>query len=150
MGSKEVRIFKALILNDYGGDKNYAQLVKDRIKSDETRYKRTSHRGDLVICCGKSGSVTRNAGKALCIVNLYDVRPMEPEDVPTACIDYQSNRFVWRLKDWRWFSRDFEFKYYYVSGPYQAIFSIRIPDNVEILTSHPLYGPITTNTPIHE
>jgi hypothetical protein len=130
-------ICSALILNDYGGDKNYAQLVKDRIKSDETRYRRTKHRGDLVICCGASNSVTANAGKALCIVNLYDCRPMQKEDEPTACIDYQPNRFVWRLKDWRWFSRDFEFRHYYVSGPYQGIFKIRIPGNVEILSQQP-------------
>jgi hypothetical protein len=127
------RIFSALILNDYGGDKNYAQLVKDMTKSDETRYRRTAYRGDLVICCGATNSVTKNKGKALCIVSLYDCRPMQPEDEPTACIEYQPHRFVWRLKDWRFFSRDFEFRHYYVSGPYQGIFKIKIPDNVQII-----------------
>jgi hypothetical protein len=127
------RIYSALVLNDYGVNKNYAQLVMDRIKSDETRYRRTAHRGDLVICCGQTNSITKNAGKALCIVNLYDCRPMQKEDEPTACIEYQPHRFVWRFSDWRYFTRCFEFRYYYVSGSYQGIFKIRIPDNIQIL-----------------
>lgn len=133
----EDRIYHALILNDYGGDRNYAQKVKEQIKTIETRYRRTSYRGELVICCGKSNSVSENAGKALCIVNLYLCGPMVREDEPYACVDYQPERFSWYLCNWQWFSRDFEFRHSYVSGPYQGIFKIRIPNDVQILNQRP-------------
>lgn len=137
----EPRIYSALILNDYGGDANYAQLVKDQKKTIETRMRRTNYRGDLVICCGASNSVTANAGKALCIVNLYTCHPMEPRDEPFACINYLSKRFSWFLCNWRWFSRDFEFRHHYISGPYQGIFKIQIPANVQILNQPPTPAP---------
>ena len=132
----EDRIYRALILNDYA-ETPYAQWVKAQKKTMETRMNRLfKYRGDVVICCGASNSVGKNAGKALCIVNIYDGRPMVKEDEAAACIEYHPDRKVLLLKDWRYFSRDFEFKYYYVSGAYQGIFTIRIPKDVEITPNH--------------
>lgn len=129
----EDRIYRALILNDYEGAP-YAEWVKIQKKTIETRMKRLfKYRGDVVICCGASNSVGKNAGKALCIVNIYDGRPMIKEDEDAACIEYHPDRKCLLLKDWRYFSRDFEFRHYYVSGPYQGIFEIKIPLSVHIL-----------------
>lgn len=58
---------------------------------------------------------------------------MIKEDEPGACIEYHPDRKCLLLKDWRYFSRDFEFRHYYVSGPYQGIFAIKIPPSVHIL-----------------
>lgn len=129
----EDRIYRALILNDYEGAP-YAEWVKIQKKTIETRMKRLfKYRGDVVICCGASNSVGKNAGKALCIVNIYDGRPMIKEDEDAACIEYHPDRKCLLLKDWRYFSRDFEFRHYYVSGHYQGIFEIKIPLSVHIL-----------------
>lgn len=130
---EEDRIYRALILNDYEKTP-YAEWVKTKKKTIETRMGRLfKYRGDVVICCGAANSVTKNAGKALCIVNIYDGRPMIKEDEKDACIEYHPDRRCLFLKDWRYFSRDFEFRYYYVSGAYQGIFTIKIPANVHIL-----------------
>lgn len=125
------RIYKALILNDYK-DAPYADWVYRRQKTIETRYRRTAYRGDLVICCGKTNSVGSNAGKALCIVNLYDCRPMQPEDSEAARIMYQPNRWAWLLKDWRYFTMNFEFSGHKVRGTWQGLFDLHIPDLINI------------------
>jgi hypothetical protein len=131
----ETRIYSALILNDYPG-RPYAEWVKTQKKTIETRMGRQfNYRGDLVICCGATNSVGKNAGKALCIVDLYDARPMIEEDVKAACIEWDADRRVHLLRNWRYFSYEFAFKDYKVSGPYQGIFKIRIPDFVEILST---------------
>lgn len=136
-GNKTERIYKALILNDYVGA-HYAELVKTQKKTIETRMGRLfKYRGDVVICCGKTNSVSKNAGKALCIVNIYDGRLMLPEDEAAACIEWHPERRALLLKDWRYFNRDFEFSKLRVSGTWQGIFEIRIPDNVQILNSKP-------------
>jgi len=130
------RIYKALILNDYK-DAPYADWVMRRQKTIETRYRRTAYRGDLVICCGKTNSVGPNAGKALCIVNLYTVRPMEPGDSEAARVIYQPHRFAWLLKDWRYFTMPFEFAPHKVRGTWQGIFDLRIPDRINIHDNQP-------------
>lgn len=129
----EERIYSALILNDYA-EAPYAEWIKAQKKTIETRMGRQfKYRGDLVICCGASNSVGKNAGKALCIVDLYDARPMIEEDVEAACIEWDANRKSHLLRNWRYFSYEFAFKDYYVSGPYQGIFQLRIPDFVKII-----------------
>lgn len=127
------RIYPALVLNDYPGE-HYATWIEQQKKTLETRFRKFSHRGDLVICCGNK-SVSANKGKALCIVNLFDARPMEntQADEDAAKIAYAPGRIVHLLKDWQYFSRKFHFTHYYVSGTYQGIFKIRIPDDVQII-----------------
>lgn len=127
----EGRVMNALILNDYVGGLHYATWVEQQKKTIETRMKAFTYRGELVICCGNK-SKTKNAGLALCIVNLYDVRDMTDDDVQAACIENAPGRKAHLLKDWAFFSRKFPFTKYYVSGSFQSIFQIRIPDYVII------------------
>ena len=126
-------IYNALILNDYPGA-HYATMVHDRTKIIETRMKQFKYRGDLIICCG-NGSVSKNKGKALCMVNLFDARPMTDEDEPHACISNAPGRIAHLLKDWRYFNRQFHFAHYRISGSYQSIFQLRLPDDVRIISN---------------
>lgn len=130
--SKEIA---ALVLNDYPG-KHYATWVKEGIKTLETRGKLFSYTGDLVICCGNK-SVTPNAGKALCIVHFGKGRPMEDDDAVAACIENAPGRFAYPLTDLRHFSYDFKFTDYAVKKNYQGIFSVTIPDFVQIKPAQP-------------
>lgn len=128
-----IREYKAIILNDYP-DSHYAEWVKIGKKKIETRMKRAfSYRGDVVVCCGKSNSVTTNAGKALCIVEIWKGRKMEPSDVEAACIEYHEDRNCLLLRNWRYFSEDFEFSKCKVSGTFQGIFTISIPEHIQII-----------------
>ena len=94
-----------------------------------------SYRGDIVICCGATNSVGANAGKAICIVNIFDGRPMKntPAEIEAACIGWHPDRKSLLLKDWRHFSRDFEFAPLAVKKNFQGIFSIEIPEDVVII-----------------
>ncbi|HWY09996.1 MAG TPA: ASCH domain-containing protein [Bacteroidia bacterium] len=136
-----MRKFKALILNDYEGA-HYATWVKEGKKKIETRMRRLfAYRGDIVICCGEANSVTDNAGKALCIVNIWKGRPMrnDPKEIEASCIGWDKDRKSLLLKDWRHFSYDFIFKNYVVKkegsngANYQGIFEIELPDDVIII-----------------
>lgn len=126
------REFKAIVLNDYPG-KHYATWVKEQKKLIETRMKETAYRGDLVICCGAK-SVTSNAGKALCIVELYEVRDMQDSDETAACIENAPGRKAYLLRNWRFFSRDFKFSKQKTGGSFQWMFTITIPADIQILT----------------
>lgn len=123
-------IYNCLILNDYP-EKHYATWVFEQKKTIETRMKTFSYRGDLIICCGNK-SVTRNAGFALCIVNLYDARPMTDKDMKAAMIENAPGRIAHLLKDWRYFKRKFSFSSRRVSGAFQSIFQITLPDDVYV------------------
>lgn len=124
------RIYEALILNE-----PYADWVKQGRKLIETRMnKRFSFRGDIVICCDKGKSKkSKNAGKALCIVDLWKVRTMRDSDEHYACIGNAHGRISHLLRDWRHFSRDFEFSPVAIKKNFQGMFSLRIPDDVEII-----------------
>lgn len=125
------RIYPAIVLNDYP-DKHYATWVQEQKKTIETRMISFKHRGPIIICCGNS-SVTRNAGRALCIVDLYQVRPMTKEDEVMACIENAPGRMAHLLKDWLYFSKSWEFKHHKVSGSFQSIFKVRIPDGIQVV-----------------
>jgi ASCH domain-containing protein len=131
--SKKGRTYKALIMNDYPGAP-YAEWIKTGEKTIETRQRSFSYRGDVVICCGKTNSVGKNAGKALCIVELWKIRPMEKADEEAAGIKYNPELKSFLLRNWRHFSRDFEFSPQRVSGAWQSLFDITIPDDVEIIS----------------
>lgn len=123
------RIYKAIILNE-----PYAQWVKEGKKLIETRMKRFKHRGDLIICCDKGKSKdSPNAGKALCIVNLWKVRFMKDSDIDAACIENAPKRFSHLLKDWRHFSEDFSFVKNAVTKNWQGLFEVKIPEHIEII-----------------
>lgn len=128
------RVYNAIVLVDEPGEpnKHYATMVHDKVKQIETRMKDMIPEGDIVICCGAK-SMTRNKGLALCIVKVADGRPMTEADEPKAKIESVPGRIAFDLSDWRYFSRKFEFSKRYVSGSFQSIFQISIPDNVTIL-----------------
>jgi hypothetical protein len=126
------KIYKALIMNNYPGAP-YADWIKSGEKTIETRHRSFSYRGDVVICCGKTNSLGDNAGKALCIVELWKIRPMQKGDEEAAGVSYDSTRKCFLLRNWRHFSRDFEFSPQRVSGAWQSLFDIVIPEDVEII-----------------
>lgn len=125
------RIFNAIILNE-----PYADKVAKKIKTIETRMKRLSLQGDLVICCDKGKSKdSPNAGKALCIVTVGQSRNMTKDDEAAACIECVEGRIAFPLSNWRYFSKSFNFTDCKVSGSYQSWFQIKIPDDVKIVTN---------------
>lgn len=126
-------IYNGIILNDYA-DAPYAEWVRIGKKKIETRMNRLfSYRGDIVICCGKTNSVSKNAGKAICIVEIWKGRNMLPEDVEDACIEWHKDRKSLLLRNWKHFNYDFEFSNLKVSGAWQSIFQMTIPDDVVII-----------------
>jgi len=127
------RRYKGLVLNDYPG-KPYAQWVKEGVKTIETRMNRLfSYRGDVIICCGKTNSDSPNAGKALCIVEIWKGRSMVKADEAAACIEWHPARKSLLLRNWRHFSYDFEFAALKVGGSWQSLFDMVIPDDVQII-----------------
>jgi len=131
--TKNNGIYKALIMNNYPGAP-YADWIKAGEKTIETRYRTFSYRGDVIICCGKTNSVGSNAGKALCIVELWKIRPMKKGDEKAAGINYDPKRNSFLLRNWRHFSRDFEFSPQRISGAWQSLFDIVIPADVDIIS----------------
>ncbi len=129
------RIYKALVLNDYEGTP-YAQWVKEGRKKIETRMNRLfTYRGDIVICCGATKSVSDNAGKALCIVEIWKGREMRntPEEIEAACIGWDKDRKSLLLRNWRHFNYDFKFAPQAIQKNFQGIFSIALPEDVIII-----------------
>jgi hypothetical protein len=84
--------------------------------------------------------VGENAGKALCIVELWKVRPMKKKDEVAAGVSYDPQRKCFLLRNWRHFNRDFEFSPQRISGAWQSLFDIAIPDDV-IIISKPTIEP---------
>ncbi len=124
-------IYNCLVLNDDLFN-HWATWFEEGTKTIETRFKTFKYRGDLIICCGAK-SQTRNSGLAVCIVNLYDAMPMLHEHEKMARIDAIPGRIAHLTKDLRHFSRKFHFSTRRVSGPFQGIFQITLPDNVTII-----------------
>ncbi len=74
----------------------WANLVATGAKTIETRKWSTKYRGDLVICSSQSPKI-EPYGKALCIVELYDVRLMTKKDETKACIKIYPGAYAWLL-----------------------------------------------------
>ena len=125
-------IYKALIMNDYEGAP-YAEWIKTGAKTIETRHRSFSYRGDIIICCGKTNSVGSNAGNALCIVDLWKIRDMHKSDEQAAGVQYHPGKKSFLLRNWRYFSRDFEFAPQRISGAWQSLFNMAIPADVRII-----------------
>lgn len=153
-----MRIFKGLVLNDYGGSENYATMVAEGIKKIETRMNRLfSHRGDVIICCGAGKSVTQNAGFALCIVNIWKGREMLPSDVDAAKIEWHPKRKSLLLNDWRHFDKKFLFAPCAIQKNFQGLFDMYVPENITIIPrpdiipfvekEHQLFQDIQLNQP---
>lgn len=76
----------------------WADLIAQGEKMFEIRTWATKHRGPLLICASKNPD-GHNAGHALCVVTLADVRPMRRTDAKNARAKYQSNLKSWILKN---------------------------------------------------
>lgn len=127
-----MREIKALILLDEPGGTHYATLVEQQIKLLETRMCLFKYTGDLLICCS-NGSMTRNKGKALCVVHFGHGRLMTTDDERIACIEWKEGRYCYPLTNHRKLSRKFEFKRHKIRGTFQSFFDVQIPDDVKII-----------------
>ena len=78
----------------------WANLVASGKKTIETRKWATKYRGYLIICSSQSPKV-EPYGKALCIVELYDVRPMIKADEKKACIKLYPKAQAWFFRNLR-------------------------------------------------
>lgn len=87
----------------------YANLVASGRKTIETREWGTSYRGDLLICASLSG-IGEPKGLALCIVELYLIRPMTPADAEAACIDVYPRAKAWLIRNRRVLRQPFPVK----------------------------------------
>jgi hypothetical protein len=103
----------------------WANLVAEGKKTIETRKWQTKYRGDLIICSSKTVD-TYPAGYALCIVELYDIRPMEVKDEKQACYEIYPNAYSWLLRNLRKIDPIFP-----VKGQL-SIFEINVPKNIKI------------------
>lgn len=128
-----MRVYNAIVLIDEPAGRHFATWVEQQRKTIETRMKNMIPEGDIVICCG-SKSMTANRLKALCIVTVDKGRLMVKEDEPAACIECVPKRWAFPLSNWRYFSRKFIFSKRIIEGTFQGIFTISIPDDVEIIT----------------
>ena len=63
----------------------WLNLILSGRKTIETRVWSTSHRGDLLLCASATPRIAP-FGCAVCLVELVDCRPMQPEDWAAACI----------------------------------------------------------------
>ena len=88
-------IYKAISLKQ-----PWANLVASGKKTIETRKWKTKHRGDLVICSSQNPKI-EPYGKALCIVELYDIKPMTKKDEKKACIELYLGAYSWFLRNLR-------------------------------------------------
>lgn len=124
-------IYNCLILKDDIGGNHWATLMEKGIKTIETRSKKFKYRGDLIICCSNE-SKTKNSGLAVCIVNLYDAIPMESNHEKEACIEAIPGRIAHLTNNLRHFNRKFNFTSRRISGSFQSIFQITLPQGVFI------------------
>ena len=82
----------------------FAELVSNGIKTIECRTWKTDYRGDILITSSskiRSGTIP---GHALCVAELYDIRPMKREDADAACmkkVDCTSDKYAWCLRNIR-------------------------------------------------
>lgn len=125
-----IKVYNAIVLNDTIAAP-YATWMEKGLKTIETRWKTFKYRGDLVICCGAK-SETENAGFALCVVNLYDAIPMLEKHELAAYVNAEPGRIAHLTNYRRLFSRKFKFSKQIVSGAFQSIFQITLPDDVKI------------------
>lgn len=84
----------------------YANLIRDGIKTIETRKWKTKHRGPLLICATKQkvytdGKLIEPRGEAVCIVDVVDCRPMKKADEKAACIELFDGAWAWDLTNLR-------------------------------------------------
>ncbi len=88
-------IYKAISLKQ-----PWANLVASGKKTIETCKWSTKYRGDLLICSSQNPKIEPYS-KALCIVELYDIKPMTKEHEKKACIKVYPKAKAWYLRNLR-------------------------------------------------
>lgn len=78
----------------------WVSKIVTREKTIETRWRRISHRGDLLLVGSKVPPGTF-AGKAACVVDLYGCRRMRKEDEDAARCPYMPGLWAWLFRDLR-------------------------------------------------
>lgn len=82
----------------------WANLVCEGKKTIETRKWTTNYRGDLVICSSQNPKI-EPFGCALCVIELYDVKPMTKRDEKKACVKVYPKANAWFLRNIRKFKK---------------------------------------------
>ncbi len=78
----------------------FANLIASGKKTIETRKWTTRYRGDLLICSSQKPNISP-AGFALCVVELYDIRPMVEGDHEAACCPLYPGAYSWLIRNLR-------------------------------------------------
>jgi hypothetical protein len=119
------RIFKAITLQE-----PYATKVAEGTKTLETRTWETSHRGDLVICCGVDPA-SKNSGLALCVVELHHIEDMKPEHEVAAAIRPYPKAKSWFFRNWRKLDPPVPLKA--LKGVKLGVYEVELPDHVQLI-----------------
>lgn len=88
----------------------WADFILKGVKTIETRTWATNYRGDLLICSSKTFDPLFNDmrmeyrnnlefGRALCIVELYGIRPMIEADEEAACCRIYPGAYSWLIRN---------------------------------------------------
>lgn len=110
------KVYKAISLKQ-----PWANLVLSGKKTIETRKWNTKYRNDLVICSSQKPKIDP-AGYALCIAEVYDVRPMRKKDEKAAWCKVYPKAHSWFLRNIRPINPPIP-----VKGQL-GIFNLRLPD----------------------
>jgi hypothetical protein len=103
----------------------WASLIATGAKTIETRTWQCPWRGDLLICATKPDSC------ALCIVEIYDCRPMEPQHWPAAKCDPYPKAYGW------WFRNVRPVEPVHIRGMLRRF---HVEDSLIRIAEPPLYG----------
>ena len=82
----------------------FVELITNGVKTIECRTWKTDYRGDILITSSARKSHGTIPSHALCIAELYDVRPMKRTDSEAACIlqkNCTSEKYAWCLRNVR-------------------------------------------------
>jgi len=100
----------------------WADLIRTRRKSIETRVWMTGYRGPLVICSSRLPVGLGPVGKALCVRFLQHCRPMTQADAAAACCELYERAQAWIFHD-----RQIDLNWFDVRGQ-RGIFALLVPD----------------------
>ncbi len=87
----------------------WANLVAEGKKTIETRKWKTNYRGSLLICSSQKPNI-EPFGKAICTVELYDIKPMTKDHEEKACCKVYPKAYSWFLKDIKIIKKPFPIK----------------------------------------
>lgn len=82
----------------------FVELITMGIKTIECRTWKTDYRGDILITSSSKKLHDTIPGHALCIVELYDIKPMKKTDAEAACMkrcDCTSEKYSWFIRNVR-------------------------------------------------